>query len=247
MKTLLSISDLNYVGHPFFNCVKTANKISEPVRKYFGVSNFFFIKIFKDNSMIFVLNNAAHYIPYFYNKLYNKDSLYHKLNKIQQPLYSSCEDSEGELGFDIINPVADGWECYRFSSSKGSNNFKVLSLPEVLMLYKFIKSNAARFHKLLLKLTPYKICSGDFKPILNDEEIIKFPIKDKVGFYSELYNCKLSEREYQYAYLLGKGYSAKEIALELDLSYRTVEEYIRALKLKTKCSSTANLIQKFID
>jgi len=49
-------------------------------------------------------------------------------------------------------------------------------------------------------------------------------------------------REIDILKCLLKGYSAKETGLELGISYRTVESYINALKLKLSCTKKSELI-----
>ncbi|CDZ78575.1 two component system sensor kinase SsrB [Legionella massiliensis] len=57
----------------------------------------------------------------------------------------------------------------------------------------------------------------------------------------------LTPRENDCAYWLIRGYSAKQIAQKLDLSFRTVEEYLLNMKYKMKVNSKQALIEKLID
>ncbi len=56
----------------------------------------------------------------------------------------------------------------------------------------------------------------------------------------------LSPREEECAYYTLMGYSAKEIAKKLDLSYRTIECYLSTLKQKLNCRKTSSLIVKML-
>lgn len=60
-------------------------------------------------------------------------------------------------------------------------------------------------------------------------------------------NFLLSKREEDCVYYLLKGLSAKEIAQKLNISYRTVEFYIKTLKEKLECNKTSSLIVKLLD
>lgn len=57
----------------------------------------------------------------------------------------------------------------------------------------------------------------------------------------------LTEREKECAYWLLRGYSAKQIAAKLDLSFRTVEDYLGNMKIKMNACSKQALIEKLID
>lgn len=54
-------------------------------------------------------------------------------------------------------------------------------------------------------------------------------------------NLSLSERQYQCLAMLGKGKSAKEIAKQLKISFRTVETHIDNLKIKLDCNRRHDL------
>ncbi len=61
---------------------------------------------------------------------------------------------------------------------------------------------------------------------------------------TEINNTYLSKRQTSCARLLLNGKTAKEIALSLNLSHRTVEHYIETIKNKFNCYSKAELILK---
>jgi DNA-binding CsgD family transcriptional regulator len=52
----------------------------------------------------------------------------------------------------------------------------------------------------------------------------------------------LSPRQQECAFLLAEGFTSKEIAKSLELSYRTVEEYINILKAKFEAKNRAHLL-----
>lgn len=65
--------------------------------------------------------------------------------------------------------------------------------------------------------------------------------------YDELQHQALTPRENDCAYWLIRGNSAKQIALKLGLSYRTIEDYLATMKLKLKVGSKQALIEKLIE
>lgn len=85
-----------------------------------------------------------------------------------------------------------------------------------------------------LFLTLFDTASRDFK-------------NKKSGHYylnGEISDLKISQREKEVIFYLIRGKTAKEIALMLGLTYRTVERYMDALKIKFDCSSKSQLIEK---
>lgn len=59
-----------------------------------------------------------------------------------------------------------------------------------------------------------------------------------------LKNIPLSQRELECVNLLAKGKTAKEIGIQLNLSYRTVEFYLDNARLKLQCTNRYELIAK---
>jgi len=56
---------------------------------------------------------------------------------------------------------------------------------------------------------------------------------------------ELTQRENEVLKLLLKGHTAKSMARILTLSYRTIEHYIKNIRLKANCASKIELIQKY--
>jgi len=55
---------------------------------------------------------------------------------------------------------------------------------------------------------------------------------------------QLSQRERECVNYMAKGYTAKKIAKELNISNRTVEAYLDNVKRKLRCQNRAELIYK---
>jgi DNA-binding NarL/FixJ family response regulator len=57
-------------------------------------------------------------------------------------------------------------------------------------------------------------------------------------------NIRLTNRQMECIHLLMKGMTAKDIANELHLSFRTVESYLANIKNRLKCKNKTELIIK---
>ncbi len=76
---------------------------------------------------------------------------------------------------------------------------------------------------------------------------IKIPRKQiEYMLEDNLSNSLLSSRQSECLFFLLRGKTAKQIAKILNLSFRTVEEYIEQMKIKLNCSTKSELINKAI-
>ena len=53
---------------------------------------------------------------------------------------------------------------------------------------------------------------------------------------------ELTQREFQILELVAQGYSAKEVAQEINIAPRTVEGYIDTIKLKLRARNRAHMV-----
>ena len=67
---------------------------------------------------------------------------------------------------------------------------------------------------------------------------------NKIDFIMDINSIKMTAREKDVALLLINNKTSKEIALSLELSYRTVEQYINQLKVKIKAVDKKELEYK---
>lgn len=91
--------------------------------------------------------------------------------------------------------------------------------------------------KLIQDLSPSK--DELIEKFNQSTRIAKYFIKSEEGDYS------ITKREAQCLYYLCQGMTMKEIAIILNISWRTVDFYINNVKTKTNISSTNRLLQRF--
>lgn len=89
--------------------------------------------------------------------------------------------------------------------------------------------------------------SLSFLSILNqkDKKILDYLLSCQIKDYDS--QLKLTQRETECLFLLIRGKSAKEIARFLEISPRTVEEYIEHIKVKMNVSTRHQIITKAIE
>lgn len=71
---------------------------------------------------------------------------------------------------------------------------------------------------------------------------LDFDSRGRLNLGKQFESQHLTSREIDILKCLLQGCTAKEIGLELEISYRTVESYINALKLKLRCNKKSELI-----
>lgn len=114
------------------------------------------------------------------------------------------------------------------------------------------------FQEIVLPQLP--LTNKDFFLPYMDGCVFKLPLskekspEDLKGFYDatklkkftlhrEDQKLSLSLRELQCLHLLSKGFTSKDIANALQISYRTVEHYLSNIRLKAHCEDKAELIE----
>lgn len=84
------------------------------------------------------------------------------------------------------------------------------------------------------------------KNCCNNDYYLKLDEKNRLDLGPNFNNQRLTQREVDVLKQVILGYSAKKIALHLQISFRTVETYIEILKLKLGCCKKAEIIEKSI-
>lgn len=73
--------------------------------------------------------------------------------------------------------------------------------------------------------------------------LLEFDARGRLNLGKELENQYLTPREVDILKCLLRGLCAKETGQELGISYRTVESYLEAIKLKLRCGKKSKLIE----
>ena len=144
---------------------------------------------------------------------------------------------------------------YIASTKKNGTNIYELYLTNPQSIMRLI----GFFQEVILPKLP--INNKDFFLPYMDGYHLKLPSKNKdredlKGFYDATQLKKytlhkgeqelsLSLRELQCLYFLSKGFTSKDIANALGISYRTIEHYLSNLRNKTDCADKAELIELY--
>ena len=256
MKMIDSWSTLDLSETSFLNQSDSINKIIKPIRDSFGIDCFNYHRTYKDGSQLRLSNKIEWYKYYLSNKLY-----LNSIFELDSSLYESCSllwssikshkdivigaDSFGiHHGVTVINKNEDCCEFFFLGMSNPSISLYNRLMLNVKHLNKFVNYFHTHSQILMKNVKDDIFISSDMAINHTNFKIDEF---DLFEYSSELCGVKFSGREKDVAIFLHKGLTAKQIALKVSLSYRTIEEYIINMRLKTGCESKQKLCRYLSD
>ena len=240
-------------------------RICHPLREL-NIIFFSHVKI-KNNTLTINCNVPAYLQYYYQNAVYNFDVyLTDKLeqggyylwdlvsfNDIMKQHYYSMSKYGFSHCFTLVKNNIDCFDLFHFAVDEQSENANSFYIQNVNILEQYadfflikIAKNSALKKAYML---PVSIERADKIHFETDE---RFTTKEAIkNFSSSIKNEKsaykfhinnLPKRELECAIFLAKGYTTKEIALSLDISPRTVEEYLNRLKSKLGAKNKFHLV-----
>lgn len=239
------------------------------LNKHFSINYFDYARIFFDNTCLFYFNNSDYVDCFISNDRYQPPTAYLQpgkylwTNYIQAEFLQIASQSFNFVhGLTVINQYPDYLEIYNFSAPSHCAEVVDLYLNHSDVLDQFIiqfidkmKINSLHTRKRLILPT----LENTDQPLIfnhfNHEEQIHAFINDLKKSYKIRKNNKtitingrmisLSHREVDCLILLANGLNNKEIARELNISFRTVEGYFSKLLEKTQVKSRTQLLSAY--
>jgi DNA-binding CsgD family transcriptional regulator len=253
-------------NQPFLKMAKDIDEIIQPIKK-FGIHLFSYRKTFADGSRINFSNNADWLYDYFNLKLYQSSLFEYAIENYESgfsiwPLESKLSVFQhGRLYYNSDNGMtftikhADYCEFYIFGAHK--NNKQMINV--FINNLEFIKQFTEYFHwrtielckkaeQSLIKITPNSNDPSQLIYLYKKSDYLdaKKIFNDKTPSQESSVMQQLSPRERACIELLIKGKTAKEIGLQLNLAYRTIEFYLNNIRKKTGCRNKFELIRLFL-
>lgn len=166
----------------------------------------------------------------------------------QHVLNLAWERFQINFNINIVRRIPEGIEGFGFGSKFNDPKADERLINQLPLLKMFFKSFRAQNGKVFSLLEENKInLSSEFGSVFYEKpKHVCYPASReeflcKIGYGNLL---SLSSRENDVLRYVAEGYPASFIAEQLDLSHRTVENYIANLKDKLLCESKVELIQK---
>jgi LuxR family quorum-sensing system transcriptional regulator SolR len=259
-----TLNNLNYLALKFNeDTALLIEEICEPLFKYFGFTNFGYVKIDTSGKMLRVSTGLEWTKRYFDAQYYNDMDFYSfddipingsacriHTNQPKSGVYSELFDYNIWNIYTIYEKDIHYRHVYFFATSKENTPILDFYINKGIVLETFIayfKERAApwlvmnkseRLIKTQLQIhqTKAQEKASNIQQFLND-------IESYIGKKSD----ELTIREKECAKLLMEGYTSKETSRILQVSPRTVEFHIDKLKRKLKCHNKAQLIKTLIE
>jgi DNA-binding CsgD family transcriptional regulator len=154
-------------------------------------------------------------------------------------------DIAGQTDFDFA--WSEGALLFRGNDQKVISKDEALILIEPYVLFdgnEYTKGQLLSYKKPLR--TRYKKTIGIFGiSILSNMHELSG--RQRASNNQLMNHFKISQREHECLYHLAHGRSAKQIAIKLSISHRTVEEYLENAKIKLNCFNRSQLIERVIN
>lgn len=247
-------------NHLFLSSGAELDNLISPLKKY-HINYFTYRKFYTDNSRIFLGTRPDWFETYFSLKYYAQGNteaspqLYQQQAVLwstlpNQSIFQAIRDFGVGHGIYLINPHPDFCEFYAFATTPNHPevvNFYLNNLDVLQNFSVYFKEQAG---PLLKKAEQQKICLP-----YHQQGIEQYRMSDLKGNFkhphqsasgSLIKELTVSQRQIDCINLLLTGATTKEIAIQLNLSYRTVDDYVNALKQKFHARNKSDLILKLL-
>jgi DNA-binding CsgD family transcriptional regulator len=148
-------------------------------------------------------------------------------------------------GITLIEPCEDGCEFYFLGTTSNDNSVINNYLSNFQLVEKFVANFKDSGKSILALAEKERVCVDDW--LCNDLNFSIAHQVDKYSFLAAIYGYRFTSRELQCLPLLLNGFSSKQIAEYLNLSFRTVEDYINNIKQKCNTKTKNELLKLLSD
>lgn len=256
--THITLSD----NHSFLAAGNDVANLLAPLSMRYGISQFVYGKYYENGKCILLSNYSRwvkHHLAHGYTapapippSLLKKSESFHLIpydGPFHQARYDLINLFNTGDGVDFIFKNDDNYEvlCYGFPvDQRDGVNIILNNLDTFKRFSSYFKKEANTIIKSVDKHKidmPLHMLGIDFKhnKETSNEASQPLPWENENVLFQ-----KLSKREWQCACLLIKGMTAKDIANELKLSFRTIEFYLHNLKYRLHCKNKTELILKLV-
>lgn len=240
--------------------------ICEPLFANFDFSGFAYIKIFPHNKMLHLTTDVNWSKEFFEREFYNEKNCFEAFRrslleneKKNFILTGNIRDEYTKWLYEFgiwhtcsiyirHNGIIEGWA---FATHKENKQMLDFYLNHSDILNHFVNYFNEKTKKLILTDDEQKLITLNIKSLNIDEEgANNVKLKEYIAgidikyLVVEIENKRilLSKREVEYLNYFLKGYSAKKIAANMNISPRTAESYFSTIKNKTNLKKKEDII-----
>lgn len=244
-------------NHPIFTTHTQIADYIAPLKKH-KIKHFTYRKIYYNNECVILGNRPDWLENYFSKKFYLQDNTEICIQPSQkmvalwsalpnQSIFKLAKEWDIDHGMYIMYPSDNGCEVYSFATSKEHRSVINFYLNNLDVMEYFCKQFKAQFKSELQKSELFKISipANPKAPNLYDMSDVRDTIQyGLLNLMADKFS--LSSKKIKCIQQLLNGATAKEIALHLNLSHRTIEDYIEGIRIKFGARNKADLIIKIL-
>jgi DNA-binding CsgD family transcriptional regulator len=238
--------------------------ITSPLKKHFGITYFNYVKLYKNGGRL-LLTDRADWIDYFYKNALYETKVVSTLENLDAYSYHLWQEFAGQPSFvigkekfniyngiTIIEPNKDYTELYYFGTTVENVGVVSLYINKFDILQRFLLYFKDKAHDLVSEANRHLIhlphngsITAPSEELIDDAKYQSFLAETPINrvFISEISDIYLTNREATCLYLLLQNNTAKKIGKILNISPRTVESYLEAIKMKFNLDSKKELIK----
>lgn len=247
-------------------------ELAAPLKRY-GIEHFSYFRYFNDGSCSVLISNKNLYqhhfkcgykialdIPFTLEELQQNKHRYHiGYEQYEENYTGALDDCKNLFGLDNFFFVAKNCEhyieYYIFAAALHNNGILNFYLNQRDVLDQFNDDFRNKAGKLIAQGDANRIMLprnmrlklNGLSPLKNTTSTESASIKNQQRIlYYQGRKIKVTPREMECLQLIKSGYTAKEAAQQLSLSFRTVEHHISNIKLKFGLNRKSDVIKAFI-
>ena len=258
-------------NHPTLLQTQDLHDLCKPL-SFLGVTTFAHLKISPEHQLSVLCNHPTSLINYVHKKYYEADpcvNIKPETTDIGQYLVWDAVQCQGQTAdmladstsldyrhvFTIIKKDADISHFYHFGTHLLNPSIHLMYINNLDLLDRFITYFNVQVKQSKKLLTAYDIVLNSDQRTscvtVDNKQPLVTNLQDKRKLFLRSMLMEdppnLTVKEIECAKLLAKGKTAKEIAIQVGLSYRTIEDRINTLKYKLKAQNKSDLIAKLLD
>ncbi len=260
--------------HPALIHSQDMETICRPLN-HLGITYFAHVTVTKQGVFSGISNNAKFAEHYLRNKYYNADIHLSKKNNLgnyiiwdslervgqSQKMHSEAAQFGVQHTFTIVERKHLQSHFYHFATNQNSLSINQIYIENIDLLHRFIEyfNNMINSSPILLSAYNIKFQLDQLSPGYTINENVDFSKNrdQRLAFINAIQYAEKNHvinfdsmpiptpQQLNCLKLLAEGYSAKIIASSLNLSIRTVENYLARLRTIWKCSNSKELVALF--
>lgn len=242
---MLDLNDSRFYNlFPAFNLCSEVSELCQPLFKLINANYFDYNRVYPDNTYL-TLSSDGVWLEHFFKRKFKLCTAFKQSGMhLWDSYYYQAATHEAKIHFNHTHGISIIYENKNYieyidiAASEEHRDITSFYLNSPDLIHQFVahfKESAQR----LIQLSEQKVAKLPEQLTIGTNETL---YQDEYGLLKKF---NLSSREFQCLNYYFAGKTAKETAIILKLSNRTVEEYFENLKRKMRCKHKRDLLKYF--